>query len=177
MVVINRRSYLQTLGAVPFVGAVAGCTGNSDGSGTLATHVSDQPGDIGDFETLLIQVNSIRVKPQDGELEAIDVDAEVDLTELTGEASELIDETELNTGAYEFLQLEAEAAEATLESGESATVEVPGEAPLKFEEEFEIRSGETTTFIADFTPVKRGQTGEYVLQPVANEVEVIYQDD
>lgn len=177
MVVINRRTYLQALGSVPFVGAVAGCTGNSDGRGTLSTHVSDQPGDIGDFETLLIQVNGIRVKPEDGELEEIDVDAEVDLTKLTGEASELIDETELGTGTYEFLQLEAEATEATLGSGETATVGVPGEAPLKFEGEFEIRSGEKTTFVADFTPVKRGQTGEYVLQPVADEVEVIYQDN
>lgn len=177
MVVLNRRSCLKALGSVPIVGAAAGCTGDSDGQSTLATHISDQPGDIEDFETLLIQVNGIRVKPQDGELEEIDADAEVDLTELTGEASELIDETELDTGTYEFLQLQAEATEATLSGGGSATVELPGDAPLKFQEEFEIRSGQTTTFIADFTPVKQGQTGRYVLQPVADEIEVIYQTE
>lgn len=54
---------------------------------------------------------------------------------------------------------------------------MPGDPPLKFDEEFEIRSEETTTFIADFTPVKQGETTEYVLQPVADEVEVIYESE
>lgn len=171
---IDRRSYLTALGSVSIIGATGGCLGGGD-TGVLATHVSDQPGDIADFDTLLIQVNGIRVKPEDGEVEEIDADAEIDLTELVGEASELIDETELETGTYEFLQLDADATEATLSSGDSATVELPGDAPLKFDEEFEIRSEETTTFIADFTPVKQGQTDRYVLQPVADEVEVIYE--
>lgn len=171
---IKRRPYLHALGALPIVGATAGCLGGDD-TGTLATHVSDQPGDIADFDTLLIQVNGIRVKPQDDDLIERDADAEVDLTELTGDASELIDESELETNTYEFLQLDAEATEATLEDGTSATVDLPGDAPLKFNAEFEIRSEETTTFIADFTPVKQGETDRYVLQPVADEVEVIYE--
>lgn len=172
---IPRRSYLKAVGTVPFIGALAGCAGGS--TGTLATHVSDQPGDIGDFETLLIQINGILVKPEDAELEEIDADAEVDLTELVGDASELVAEEDLETGTYEFLQLEAEATEATLTDGGSATVDLPGDAPLKFEAEFEIRGDETTTFIADFTPVKQGETGQYTLQPVASEVEVIYEGD
>lgn len=171
---INRRSYLKAVGTVPIVGAVAGCLGGSGDSGTLATHVSDQPGDIADFETLLIQVNGIRVKPDDEELERFDADAEVDLTKLVGEASELINEKDLETGTYAFLQLDAEATEATLSGGDSATVNLPGDAPLKFNKEFDIRSDETTSFTADFTPVKQGQTGRYVLQPVADEVTVSY---
>lgn len=174
MTVLKRRTYLRGLATVPVVGVLAGCSGGND-TGTLATHVSDQPGDIGDFETLLVHVNGIRVKPKNEELRRFDVDGTVDLTDLTGEASELIDETDLDTGTYEFLQLDADVTEATLSGSGSATVEVPGEAPLKFEAEFEIREGQTTTFIADFTPVKQGQTGRYVLQPVATEVEVIYQ--
>ncbi|MFB6360509.1 MAG: DUF4382 domain-containing protein [Halobacteriales archaeon] len=173
---INRRSYLKAAGTVPVVGVVAGCLGGSGESGTLATHVSDQPGDIGDFETLLIQVNGVRVKPEDADLERFDADAEVDLTQLVGEAAELINEEDLETGTYEFLQLDAEASEATLSGGGSATVDLPGDAPLKFEKEFEIRSEETTSFTADFTPVKQGQTDRYVLQPVADEVMVSYED-
>lgn len=173
---LNRRTYLRALGTVPIVGAAAGCLGGGD-TGTLATHVSDQPGDIDDFDTLLIQVNGIRVKPEDDELMRFDADAEVDLTELVGEASELIDETELETGRYEFLQLEAEATEATLSGGGSATVDLPGDAPLKFNKAFEIRSDQTTSFTADFTPVKQGQTDRYVLQPVADEVTVSYEDN
>lgn len=175
MTTIKRRSYLKALGTVPLLGSIAGCLGGS-GSGTLATHVSDQPGDIGDFDTLLIQIDGIRVKPEDAELKQFDVDAEVDLTELVGDASELVDESELETGSYEFLQLDAEATETTLSGGGSATVNLPGDAPLKFNTAFEIRGDETTSFTADFTPVKQGQTDGYVLQPVASEVEVTYED-
>lgn len=176
MMEINRRKYLKSLATAPLISTFAGCSSGGD-TGTLATHVSDQPGDIGDFESLLIQINGIRVKPEDAELQRFDADAEVDLTELVGDASELIDETDLDTGSYEFLQLEAEATEATLSDGSSATVTLPGDAPLKFNLEFEIRSGETTSFTADFTPVKQGQTGRYVLQPVADEVTVSYEDN
>lgn len=175
MTVVSRRRYLGALGSVAIAGATAGCSG-SDGQSTLATHISDQPGDIGDFETLLIQIDGIHVKPQDEDLLQFDADAEADLTELVGEASELVGETELDTGDYEFLQLDAEATEATLSSGDSTTVELPGDAPLKFNAEFEIRSEQMTTFVADFTPVKQGETDRYVLQPVADEVEVSYQD-
>ncbi|MDZ7700812.1 MAG: DUF4382 domain-containing protein [Halobacteriales archaeon] len=124
----SRRSYLRALGTVPAIGAIAGCLG-SDSLGTLATHVSDQPGDIADFDRLLIQISGVRVKPEDDDLVELDADAEVDLTELTGEASELIDETELDTGSYEFLQLDAEATEAVLTEGGSATVSASGRGP------------------------------------------------
>lgn len=175
MGVIKRRSYLKAVGTVPVVGFVAGCLGGGD-TGTLSTYVSDQPGDIGDFDTLLIQIDGIRVKPEEGEVQRYDADAEVDLTELVGDASELVNEEDLETGAYEFLQLDAEATEATLSDGGSATVDLPGDAPLKFEQEFEIRGDQTTSFTADFTPVKQGQTDQYVLQPVADEVTVSYED-
>jgi hypothetical protein len=170
---LNRRSYLQAAATVPLVGALAGCSGGGD-TGTLATYVSDQPGDIADFDTLLIQVSAVYVKPAEEDRQIISADAEVDLTELVGEASDLVDETELESGDYEFLQLQAEATEATLADGGSATVELSGDAPLTFEQAFEIRSGETTRFTADFTPVKQGQTGRYTLQPVADEVDVSY---
>lgn len=172
---IKRRSYLKAVGTVPVVGFVTGCLGGGD-TGTLSTYVSDQPGDIGDFDTLLIQVDGIRVKPEEEEVQRHEADAEVDLTELVGEASALINEMDLETGTYGFLQLDAEATEATLNGGGSATVDVPGDAPLKFAKEFEIRSDQTTSFTADFTPVKQGQTDRYVLQPVADEVVVSYED-
>ena len=44
-------------------------------------------------------------------------------------------------------------------------------------ESFEVREGETTGFTADFTPVKQGQTNEYVLKPVADEVTVSYESE
>lgn len=172
---MRRRQYLQTAG-VAAVGALAGCTGGQS-TGTLVAEASDQPGDIQDFETLVLRITKLYPKPADGERKEVDIeDAEIDLVELQGDASAELGSAELATGDYEFLQLEVGAVvEATLKDGGDATVTTPGEAPLKFEKTFEIREGETTRFIADFTPVKQGQTGRYVLKPVADEVEVIYE--
>lgn len=173
---MDRRRFVYTLGALVSASTLAGC-GSGPNTGTLATRVSDQPGDIADFDRLLVEITGIRVKPEDADIQEIDTNVEVDLTELTGEASALVKETDLQAGTNEFLQLVAEATEAELTGGGSATVQVPGDAPLKFNKQFEIRSGETTTFIADFTPVKQGQTDRYVLQPVADEVEIKYQTE
>lgn len=173
---MKRRTVLTSISSIALGSALAGCSSGGS-TGTLATSVSDQPADIEDFDTLLIRIDGIRVKPENEELRRLEADAEVDLTELVGEASELVDETDLEAGSYEFLQLDATATEATLSAGGSATVELPGEAPLKFEHAFDVQSDQTTSFLADFTPVKQGQTGRYVLQPVADEVEVTYQTD
>lgn len=169
-----RRTYLRSASGLAAAATVAGCSMGSGGS--LATHVSDQPGDISDFQSCIVTIPAIYVKPTDGERERIDIeDAQADLVDLQGENTELIDESSLETGTYQFLQLEVSNVEATLQDGSDTTVNTPGEAPLKFEKSFEIRSGETTTFIADFTPVKQGRRNVYVLQPVADNVEVIYE--
>lgn len=80
-----------------------------------------------------------------------------------------------SNGGYEFLQLDTDGVDAILEGGESTDVMIPGEAPLTFEEPFEIREDTRTTFTADFTPVERGQAGGYVLQPVAQGTSVDYE--
>ncbi len=64
-----------------------------------------------------------------------------------------------------------------LADGGSAEVTLPGDAPLKFDKAFELRADQTTSFTADFTPVKQGRTGRYVLQPVAGEVTVTYESE
>jgi hypothetical protein len=121
-------------------------------------------------------VTTVYPKPADGKRRTVDVDdTEVDLVELQGEESASVGTADLETGEYEFLQLEiGEVVAATLSDGSEAQVSTPGEAPLKFEQSFEVRSGETTTFVADFTPVKQGRSGGYALQPVADEVEVVH---
>jgi len=101
---------------------------------------------------------------------------EADLVQLQGDNSQLIDETELETGEYEYLQLDVSGVEGTLNDGSEATVDTPGNAPLKFNTSFEIREEERTTFVADFTPVERG-TGSYIIQPVASGTTVLYGDE
>lgn len=186
---MNRRDYLRTTAGIAAASTIglAGCMGGKAATGTLAARVSDQPGDISDFKKCVVTITEVWVKPKDGDLMKKDIeDAKADLVKLQGDKSALVGESELPTGEYEFVQLKISNVDAVLDSGEKATVEVPGEAPLKFakfqiagetSESFEIREGERTTFTADFTPVKRGQTGKYVLQPVAEEVTVSYESE
>jgi len=150
--------------------------------------VTDQPGDIADFESCVVTVvgmwlgtDDAEAGDEDGEEEPsgreyheYDEPQEADLVELQGENTQLVDERELDAESYEFLQLDTDGIDATLEDGESAEVSVPGEAPLTFNEPFEIREDTRTTFTADFTPVKRGQAGGYILQPVAQGTTVTY---
>lgn len=83
---MKRRQYIRSAGAAAIGGALAGCVasgsneptdpeertkgtddGNDGGSetGTLATSVTDRPVDIDDFESCVITVEGIWVKPDD----------------------------------------------------------------------------------------------------------------
>jgi hypothetical protein len=216
---MRRREYLGAAGGVALGTALAGCLGGDGSTGTLATRVTDQPGDIGDFESCVVTISEIRVKPaggaddddDDGDEETptatddtatnatgteattgeetadddgggddqgvkrhgVD-DAEADLVELQDGETELVAELELETGDYQYLQLLVSEVDAALEGGGEAEVTTPGNAPLKFNQSFEIRADSTTVFTADFTPVKRGPTG-YNLKPVADGTEVSYE--
>jgi hypothetical protein len=206
----NRREYLRAVGGVAAASTVglAGCMGSSEATGLLSTTVTDQPGDIADFESCVVTIDGIWVKPaesddedsedetnetEDGvqEQQEGDVDQgegreyyefeepqEADLVNLQGGETQLVDEDrELPVGSYEFLQLDISGVTAILaDSGEEATVDTPGNAPLQFKLAFEIREGERTIFTGDFTPVKRGQTGRYLLQPVATNTGVSYEE-
>lgn len=183
---INRRTYIAATGAATAgMAGLAGCLGD-DATGTLATHVTDQPGDIGDFESCVVTIVGMWLGPEDGDEEdeepadreyyEYDDSQQADLVELQGENTRLVDERELDVATYEFMQLDINSVDATLEDGSEATVEVPGEAPLTFNQSFEIREETRTVFTADFTPVQRGQAGGYVLQPVAQGTTVEYEE-
>ncbi|MFB6083436.1 MAG: DUF4382 domain-containing protein [Halorientalis sp.] len=192
---MDRRQFLEATGIAAAGTALAGCSGGGSAeTGTLATKVTDQPSDIDDFETLVIRLTALRTTrvdgtPADGTAtdagtdsggdageRTIDIeDTEVDLTELADGDATPIDETELETGTYAYLKLVVgEVVEARLADGGEATVDTPGNAPLKFDAQFEIRADQRTTFLADFTPVRQGRTGRYLIKPVADGVEVSY---
>ena len=209
---VSRRTYLQTTGAAA-LGAVglAGCVGTA--TGTLATRVTDQPADIGDFESLVVTIEGIWLGPEGAESgaaenETDDGDAtddggdgddnatddggdgdepagreyrefdepqEADLVELQNGETQLIDERELSVGTYQFLQLDVSNVDGTLEGGDEAEIDLPGNAPLTFNESFEVRENTRTSFTADFAPVRRGN-GTYLLRPVPRGIEVTYEE-
>lgn len=254
---MERRGYLRRTGATVAGGLLAGCVGSagdesadgngrddpdggsSTATGTLLTSVTDQPVDIGDFESCVVTIEGIWVNPgsdedsdtedgpnedtesdddegsddqatkEDGDDEPegdegdagddgsepneepedtpddedegrryveFDEPQEADLVRLQGENTQLIDETELAVGEYRFLQLDVGSVEGTLVEGGDAEIDTPGNAPLQFQQSFEIRAGERTRFVADFAPVSRGQGNRYLLRPVATGTRVLYGD-
>ncbi len=194
----DRRSYLKMAGGAAAIATtgLAGCLGG-DATGTLATSVTDQPADIGDFESCVVTITGIWLGPEgadDGSEEEEDADEEgeeesgreyyeldeprdADLVDLQDDSTELIDDRELDVAKYEFLQLEVSGIVGTLANGDDADMDTPGEAPLTFNEPFEVREDTTTSFTADFAPVKQGQTNRYILRPVPQGIEVHYDDD
>ena len=185
----DRRTYLKLTGGAAAIGTtgLAGCLGDS--TGTLSTSVTDQPEDIGDFESCIVTIVGIWLGPEGAEEGGEDEDAsgreyyeldepqDADLVQLQGEETQLIDERDLDTAEYEFLQLDVSDIEGTLEDGEMAEMDTPGEAPLTFNEPFEIREDVRTSFTADFAPVRQGETNRYILRPVPEGIQVHYDDE
>ncbi len=195
---LGRREYLRATGAAALgVAGLAGCVGRA--TGTLATGVTDQPADIGDFESLVVTIEGVWLGPEGAtngteetganatdeetatddepagrEYHEFDEPQQADLVRLQGEETQLIDERELSTATYQYLQLDISAVDGTLADGDDATVDRPGDAPLTFAEPFEIRENTRTSFTADFAPVRRG-TGRYLLRPVPRGIEVAYE--
>ena len=212
---LDRRTYLQATGAAALGAAgLAGCVGRA--TGTLATQVTDQPADIGDFESLVVTVEGFWLGPEGAESGAdgnetddenatddgpsgnetedggddegdgdgepagreyheFDEAQEADLVQLQDGETQLIDERELSVGTYQFLQLDVSNADGTLVEGGEAEVDLPGNAPLTFNAEFDVREDTRTVFTADFAPVRRGN-GRYLLRPVPSGIEVDYEE-
>ena len=218
----NRRRYLQATGGVVALGTagLAGCLDDDSpgATGFLSTAVTDQPGDIADFDSCVVTIDGIWLSPRTDDAEdaedaddengddaddaddeddgvqaqdeddvdqgdgrtyyAFDEPQEADLVELQDGETQLIDEDrDVPVGEYRFLQLDIASVSGILaDSGDEADVETPGNAPLQFTLRFEIRENQRTTFTGDFTPVRRGQTDRYLLQPVARNTAVSYED-
>jgi hypothetical protein len=112
----------------------------------------------------------------DREYHEYDEPQEADLVQLQDGETQLVDDREIDVGSYAYLQLDVSGVDGTLSDGGDADVGTPGSAPLQFKHEFEVREDQRTTFTADFTPVQRGQTGKYLLQPVATGTDVSYEE-
>ena len=136
---------------------------------------TDDGSDGGDETADGNETDDAEDEPEGREYYEFDESQEADLVELQNGETQLIDERELETGEYPYLQLDVSSADGTLTDGSDAAVDLPGNAPLKFNEQFEIRENTRTTFTADFAPVLRGN-GRYLLRPVPSGIEVEYEE-
>ena len=150
--------------------------GNDTATTTDAGETADGPDADTATETVVEQDEGDVDGSDARQYHEFDEPQEADLVQLQNGNTDLVDERELDVGRYEFLKLDVTGVEGVLADGGDAQVDTPGGAPLQFKHPFEVREDQTTTFTGDFTPVRRGQTGRYLLQPVAGGTAVEYGD-
>ena len=92
----------------------------------------------------------------------------VDLTRLRGANATLVERFDLPAGEYDQVRLEVSETEGVLKDGSTTEVKLPSER-LKLTQEFTVGDGEEVDFVYDVTVHKVGNSGKYVLRPVASE--------
>lgn len=100
--------------------------------------------------------------------------ATVDLTTVIGDKATPILENELEEGTYSTIELQAADVEGVVD-GERVGVKIPSER-LRIVKPFEVRAGESLSFVFDINVVKKGPRDEYNLLPVIGESGVVGRD-
>lgn len=190
---VDRRFY--AIASVIVLLTAAGClggTGTGGDTGTFNVLVSDQEADIGDFTSLNVTIDEIRVQPQNTSKDPMTVTLDeprtVDMTTVIGDRAAAILQTELPTGNYSKVELfvvdqfdspgnvrktPGVVTQAVVDSDEGAKrfvterdvqVMVPS-GKLQVEKDFTIAPNTTVDFVFDIHVVLKGATGEYNLQP------------
>ncbi|MFW5918605.1 MAG: DUF4382 domain-containing protein [Halanaeroarchaeum sp.] len=191
---IGRRKFLAVGGALATT-LVAGCSGDSTGTGEFRLLISDQPTDIDDFESLDVTLSSARVfradddeelttgvvnetstETEDGEgFVEFDLDSvTVDLTQVKGDRAVSVLEDELEEGRYSGIELRVASAEGVVD-GEDVEVTVPSDR-LRIIKPFEIGADEELSFVFDINVVQKGPADGYNLLPVIGKSGVAGED-
>jgi len=105
----------------------------------------------------------------DGEWVTREVNATtVDLTELQGENATMLSRFDLPNGTYTAVRLHVAEVDGTLTSGEAVNVKLPSER-LRLKERFTVGDGEEVDFVFDATVFEAGESGKYIVKPVASQ--------
>ena len=139
--------------------------------GNFVFYVSDQPNDIGDFESLTITIATIELKPHgDGPwVEITPVESTADLVQLQDDRAQELWRGDVPEGDYSTVFVRVESIEGILSStGEEAEVMLPSDK-LHVTSAFSIDREDTTEFVFDITIHRAGPDGRYVLSPQASE--------
>lgn len=92
----------------------------------------------------------------------------VDLTEYQGANATLLSQFDLPNGTYNKVFIYISEINATLSNGEQVNVKLPSDR-LHLNEQFTVGNGESIDFVFDLTVFKAGNSGKYILKPVASE--------
>ena len=124
--------------------------------GSLNLLVSDHENVIADFDSVEVTFNLVKIyKYKDSVPIEKYVNVVADLTELQGNKALKLLETDIDTGSYSKIKLYTSSVKGVL-LGNEVEVVIPGEA-LTAERPFEIKDGESKTFVVDLEVVKTGK--------------------
>jgi hypothetical protein len=139
--------------------------------GNFAFLISDEPNDIGDFESLNVTISRVGLQAA-GSLNRLEFAPEtetVDLTQLQGEQSQEIWRGNVTPGQYSQVYIYVSEVTGKLEStGQIVDVKLPS-SKLHISMPFEVTSDAVTSFTFDITVVATGNNGKYILKPQIGE--------
>jgi hypothetical protein len=92
----------------------------------------------------------------------------VDLTELQGANATALGNISVPEGEYEKVFVHVGEVNGTLEGGEEVNVKLPSQK-LQLNEGFTVDSQSDVAFVFDITVFEAGNSGKYILKPVASE--------
>jgi hypothetical protein len=145
--------------------ASSGCSGSD--SGTLAVHATDAPDNIGDFSSLTINVDAIRVQGPAGNQSYSPAHPSFDLVTLTnGNLTTLFNGT-VAAGDYNYLEIHITSADGVLAEGGSHVSVAVSSSRIFLNSHFTVTAGKQTDFVFDIHVLKEGN-GQYRLLPSAN---------
>ena len=143
--------------------------------GNFVFLLSDQPNDISDFDSLVITVSSVLLKPEEpgAWVELTPQQQTADLAQLQGDRALEVWRGDIPEGRYRTVNLYVASIEGTLaDTGQAADVTLPSDR-LRIDASFTVASDESATeFIFDITVHRAGQSGDaprYILSPQASE--------
>jgi hypothetical protein len=143
----------------------------SSPDGNFAFLISDEPNDIGDFESLNVTISRVGLQAA-GSLNRLEFAPEtetVDLTQLQGEQSQEIWRGNVTAGQYSQVYIYVSEVTGKLEAtGQIVDVKLPS-SKLHISVPFEVTTDAVTSFTFDITVVATGNNGKYILKPQIGE--------
>ena len=139
--------------------------------GNFAFLISDEPNDVGDFESLNVTISRVVLQGA-GSLKRVEFTPEietVDLTQLQGEQSQEIWRGNVPAGQYSHVVIYVSEVTGKLAStGQIVDVKLPS-SKLHMSMLFDVTDDTVTSFTFDITVVATGNNGKYVLKPQIGE--------